>query len=486
MKFTSTRDTSVSTDGADAVVKVISADGGLFVPTEFPKLDLQSLVKLDYVGRAETILSAFFDFDISGIADVYNSFDDDPAPVVKLDRNMFFLELWHGRTHAHKDMALALLPQTTVRAKASKNDNTSTLAIVATGGNTGKAALEWFSGVAGVKACVFYPTKGINAESMRAMQIQSGDNVCAVGVNGNMDDVLRAVKGAFTDVGLRQTLAADNISLMSVSSANICRLVAQIVYYFSAYCDLVDAGEIKLGEKIDFVAPTDSFGSVLPGYYAYRMGLPVNKLVCAVVPDGVVADFVDTGVCDINREVFVTDEPAMDLPTVANLERIIFETSGRDGELTSRRMKELETMRRYSVTPEEIESIRELIAADCVDGDEIEDAIAEIFDEYGYIVDPRTAMAYIVAARREFIRPTVILSTVSPYRAVAAVLDALGEQTNGNMSDMFDLLESVTAMEKPQSLAEVFTAPIRFDTIINPSEVKEYIITHYSKHSNSN
>ncbi len=477
MRFISTRNASAECDGADAVINGISDDGGLFVPTEFPKLDHSSLKDLDYPARCEKILRLFFDFDVSGAAQAaYKGFDGDPAPVVKIDDNVYVLELWHGKTRAFKDMALSVLPELLKRAKAEKGDGKTTLILVATSGDTGKAALEGFKDVPGTEVCVFYPTDGVSRVQKLAMQTQSGNNVHAAGITGNFDDAQSAVKAAFADRSLNSLLDDNNIELSTANSINIGRLVPQITYYFSAYCDLVSDGELKPGEKIDFVVPTGNFGNILAGYYAMKMGLPVNKLVCASNRNNVLTDFIETGNYDANRDFYKTQSPSMDILVSSNLERLIFETSGRDAELTSRRMAELNATGRYSVSPEEIEEIKEIFAADYADDGEIEQTIADVFDEYGYLIDTHTAAAFAVAERREFVRPTVVVSTADPYKFAPAVMNALGEQVYGEADpDMLRRMEDLTAMDVPHCISDVFSLPVRFGDTVAPSDIIKYV-----------
>ncbi|MDE6402154.1 MAG: threonine synthase [Clostridiales bacterium] len=484
MKYTSTRDGSVETDGASAVIDGISADGGLYVPVRLPKLDYTEFFGLDYIKRADKVLRAFFDFDVSGVAQAaYGMFDtDEPAPVVKIDDRLFVLELWHGRTHAFKDMALSVLPRLLVRAKSEKTVGQKTLVLVATSGDTGKAALEGFKDVDGTEVCVFYPTDGVSRVQKLAMQTQSGDNVRAVGITGNFDDAQTAVKAAFRDGSLKHALGENNITMSSANSINIGRLVPQIAYYYSAYCDMVDSGEIKSGDKIDFIVPTGNFGNILAGWYAMQMGLPVNKLVCASNRNNVLTDFIETGVYDVNREFYKTESPSMDILVSSNLERLVYETSGRDARKTAERYAELKETGRFSVEADEIEKIREVFSSDYANDEDIEQAIAEMFDEYGYLIDTHTAAAYAVAMRRELVRPTVVVSTANPYKFAPAVLRALGEKTQGEATaDTLRQLEDVTAMDVPQSLADVFTLPIRFADTISPDGISDYILRNYGK-----
>lgn len=477
MKYTSTRAADVRVSAAEAVVRGLSDDGGLFVPVELPKLDYRTLIDLDYAGRADACLRAFFDFDTAGVAkEAYATFDGDPAPVVKLDDRLFVLELWHGRTHAFKDMALSVLPRLLPRAKSCVGEKDKTLILVATSGDTGKAALDGFKDADGTDVCVFYPTDGVSRVQKLAMQTQDGENVLAVGIAGNFDDAQTAVKKAFADAELRSGLAAAGVKLSSANSINIGRLVPQIAYYYSAYCDLINSGEIKPGEKIDFVVPTGNFGNILAGWYAREMGVPINKLVCASNRNNVLTDFIRSGVYDVNREFYKTESPSMDILVSSNLERLIFELSGRDCELVGSRMKELAETGRYSVTQSELDAIHEAFAAGFADDEDTENAIADMFDEYGYLIDTHTAAAYHTAVQREFSRPTVVVSTANPFKFAPAVLRAIGERADG-LSDekQIEALEEATAAEAPESLKEVFVKPVRFDETIAADEIIPFI-----------
>ncbi|MCH5163148.1 MAG: threonine synthase [Clostridiales bacterium] len=482
IKYISTRG-GAEASASRAVIDGIAPNGGLYVPTEFVKLDYKTLFGLDYAARCDRVLRAFFDFDIEGIADdAYTDFEDgDPAPAVKLDDKLFVLELWHGKTHAFKDMALSVLPRLLCAAKKAEGDGDKTLVLVATSGDTGKAALEGFKDVEGTSVCVFYPTDGVSRVQKLAMQTQAGDNVNAVGVVGNFDDAQSAVKIAFSDGALGEKLKAAGVRLSSANSINIGRLVPQVAYYFSTYCDLVDSGEIKAGEKIDFVVPTGNFGNILAGYYALRMGLPVNKLVCASNKNNVLSDFVTGGIYDANREFFKTSSPSMDILVSSNLERLIFELSGRNAALTAERMAELKATGRYEITAGEHEKMREVFACGYADEGETETAIADMFDEYGYLIDPHTAVAYSVAKRRGFSRPTVVVSTANPYKFAPAVLKALGEKTAGDANEkMLEKLCDITAMDIPESLIGVFGEKIRFNETVDSKDILGYITRRYS------
>ena len=482
MKYTSTRDTAVEVTSAEAVISGISKDGGLFVPKELPSLDYKKMFELDYAARADMVLRAFFDFDVDGITEsAYSSFDsDDPAPVVKLDDNLFVMELWHGRTCAFKDMALSVLPRLLTSAKKSVEVNEKTLILVATSGDTGKAALEGFRDVEGTEAIVFYPTDGVSEVQKLAMQTQDGNNVCAVGIKGNFDDAQSAVKKAFNDAELVGALKEKGIAMSSANSINIGRLVPQIAYYFSAYCDLVDSGEIKKGDKIDFCVPTGNFGNILAGWYAYKMGLPVNKLICASNRNNVLTDFINTGTYDINRRFYKTTSPSMDILVSSNLERLLFETSGRDAEIIKKRMNDLGASGRYQVTPKEIEEIRTVMASGFADDEACADAIADIFDEYGYLIDTHTAAAYAVAKERDFPHPTVIVSTANPFKFAPAVLNALGVKCGDAVTkETFAELEDESAMDAPERLTEVFDKAKRFTDVVEKEEITAFIRSRF-------
>ncbi len=477
MKYTSTRDASVAVSAAQAVVDGISADGGLYVPESIPKLDWRSLTDMAYAERADAVLRAYFDFDVTGVAQAaYATFEtDDPAPTVKLDDNLFVLELFHGRTHAFKDMALSVLPRLVVAAKKALGVTEKTLILVATSGDTGKAALEGFKDVDGTQVCVFYPTDGVSAVQKLAMQTQDGGNVTVVGIDGNFDDAQTAVKAAFADAELNAALKAKGVALSSANSINIGRLVPQIAYYFSAYCDLVDSGEVKPGAAIDFVVPTGNFGNILAGWYAREMGLPINRLVCATNRNSVLHDFIGTGIYDVNREFYKTTSPSMDILVSSNLERLLFEVSDRNADAVKGFMQSLKTTGRYEVAPKDIERIREVFSSGAADDDDVADAIGRMFDEYGYLIDPHTAAAYHTAELREFVRPTVILSTADPCKFAPAVTEALGGRSGEASKKLLDELSELTAVSVPASLYEVFDKPIRFDGTIDKNGVTAFI-----------
>lgn len=300
MKYVSTRDRMRTYSAAEAIVKGISDDGGLIVPSSFPILNdekLDALCAMDYPERAASVLKEYLDeFSYEELLDyarkAYSRFDgDDPCPLVKVEDGLFVLELWHGPTYAFKDMALTLLPYLMVASKKKLGDGSRTLILVATSGDTGKAALEGFRDVEGTEIIVFYPEGGVSAMQKRQMVTQQGANVHVAGIRGNFDDAQTAVKSVFTDPEVIEKLKAHGIEMSSANSINWGRLAPQIAYYVSAYCDLLTSGEIERGEKVNFVVPTGNFGNILAGYYAYRMGIPVHKLIVASNANNILTDF---------------------------------------------------------------------------------------------------------------------------------------------------------------------------------------------------
>lgn len=476
-EYTSTRDASARVDGATAVLNGFSPDGGLYVPVALPVINYEVLCNLDYAARVEKVLCAFFDFDVSGIAEKAYGDTDDPAPTVKVDDNVFMLELWHGKTCSSKDMALSVLSQLIVRAKAANNITSTTLIPLATAGDMGVAAATAFSELPGTELCIFYPEDRSNGFYRRELLAACGRNISVVGVRAGIDVVQAAVKSAFADKSLNAAIDENNITLSFANSINIGIIVPQIAYFYSAYCDLVNSGEIKAGDKIDFVLPVGNFGGMLAGYYAVKMGLPVNKLVIAGTKFTALTDFIGSGAYDINR-VGGTHVA----PVLGNLERLVFGIGGNDAALTSSRMRELRENGRFSITESEMNDMRQIFAGDIADSDDAQDALADMFDEYGYLACSRTAAACAVAIRREFIRPTVILSVASPYRTAKDVMTALGEKAGEESEVLFRRMEEQTAMDVPEQLLKVFSAPQIHNTVIEPQDIVRYLTDKYCKH----
>ncbi|MBO5215966.1 MAG: threonine synthase [Clostridia bacterium] len=491
MKFTSTRNDKIEVTGCEAVVKGLSEEGGLFVPAFFPVItseDMARLSDMDYAERASFIIAKYLD-DLPDLnkytQKAYERFDGDPTPVTVLGEGLAILELWHGPTHAFKDVALTLLPYLLTGSKKVVGKSERTLILVATSGDTGKAALEGFKDVEGTDVIVFYPSDGVSNLQKLQMMTQSGDNVCVCAVTGNFDDAQSAVKKVFTDEQVKERLKSKNFALSSANSINFGRLVPQVAYYFSAYLDLLNGGEIKEGEKINFVVPTGNFGNILAGYYAMKMGLPVNKLICASNDNNVLTEFIQTGRYDTHRSFHKTSSPSMDILISSNLERLLFELSGRDCELTAKRMESLAKTGAYEIEGDELSLLQKHFYAEWADEEEVSDEIGELFDETGYIMDTHTAVAlnvydkYIADTDDETF--TVVLSTASPYKFVSAVLDAIGEKVPKSDADALALLEEVTALDLPRSLSELPTLKKRFTSVIDKDEIKDFVLDYIAK-----
>ena len=493
MKFISTRSNEQAT-GAEAIVRGMAAGGGLFVPVQFPPVtaeEMDTMLAMDYPERVAFILGKYFDeYEKEGLLAAlraaYARFDgDDPAPLVRTDEGLYLLELFHGPTCAFKDMALAALPYLLEQGKKLAGVGEKLLVLTATSGDTGKAALEAFAGVSGVKVMVLYPEEGVSKMQKLQMCTQEGENVNVVAVCGNFDDCQSAAKKIFRSEKCREEIAKRGYLLTSANSVNIGRLLPQIAYYFSAYLDLVSSSQIRMGQSVDFAVPTGNFGNILAGYYAKRMGLPVGKLLCASNKNNVLTGFFQTGNYDAKRPFFRTMSPSMDILVSSNLERLIFETSGRDAALTAERMKSLAATGRYSVRAEELNMLKETFAADYTSEDDTVECIYEFFEEYGYPMDTHTGVAMSVAQRylgkikddtMSERHPMVVLSTASPYKFPQDVLYAL---TGNDVKDSYKGVKRIhllTAMKVPEPIKSVRYKPIRFKTAVSAEKAFDEIV----------
>ncbi|MCI8434768.1 MAG: threonine synthase [Clostridia bacterium] len=491
MKFISTVNKRNAVSGAEAIVRGIAPDGGLYVPETFPRIsaaDLASMLDMDYPERAAFIIGKFLP-ELKSLGEMtekaYARFDGDPAPVLQIDDGYYYLELWHGPTHAFKDIALTLLPYLLSASKKAVGDDSETVVLVATSGDTGKAALEGFKDVDGTGVTVFYPSDGVSPMQKLQMMTQEGGNVHVAAIRGNFDDAQTAVKAAFTDKTLIDALQKSGKAFSSANSINFGRLVPQIVYYFSAYLDILDAGRVQEGGKVNFVVPTGNFGNILAGYYAMRMGLPVGKLICASNRNNVLTEFFREGQYDARREFFKTQSPSMDILVSSNLERLLFEIAGRDDGLTAKRMAELKGNGAYTITDSERAALNELFWAGYADEDATAAAIADVFDEYEYVVDPHTAVAAAVYEQYKEETgdetPTVIVSTASPFKFPKSVLTALGERVPDDDFKAVYRLEDVSAMPAPESIVALERMEKRFADIIDKQDIGDYVRTLYGK-----
>lgn len=493
MKYKSTRNPQIRITSAQAIAQGLSREGGLFVPEELPIIgekEILDLCEKSYAERAFEIFRLFLE-DFSDeeirycVENAYGgNFDtENIAEISHLLKGTYILELWHGPTCAFKDMALQILPYLlTVSAKKTIPDK-KTAILVATSGDTGKAALEGFKNVEGTTISVFYPEDGVSDMQKRQMQTQEGENVFVCAVKGNFDDCQNGVKAIFTDKNFASELEKNGIVLSSANSINWGRLCPQIVYYISAYAELIKNEEIRYGEKINIVVPTGNFGNILAAYYAKEMGLPVNKLICASNANNILTDFINTGVYDRNREFYTTISPSMDILISSNLERLLYHLSGENTELVNKWFSSLKENGRYEVTPEVKEKISELFYAGCCNDEETKTAIKDCFGSYSYLMDTHTAVAYKVYGDYKKSTgdstKTVIASTANPYKFGAAVFEALGGINSGGNRDEFDIIEKLEAMTKtviPEPLAATKNKAVRFSDVIERGKMPETVM----------
>ncbi len=480
MFYTSTRDNRIHVTSAQAITNGISADGGLFVPESIPKISLDDLRKLsavNYIERAKSILSLYLtDFTQNEISesvdDAYSGskFSDEKiAPLVELYKGVKVLELWKGPTCAFKDMALQLLPQLLVKSAKKAAADKKIVILVATSGDTGKAALEGFKDVPNTKILVFYPNDGVSPMQKLQMTTQEGENVSVCAIEGNFDDAQNGVKAIFTDEKTAARLEEQNMMFSSANSINWGRLVPQIVYYISAYCELITDGSIQLGDKINIVVPTGNFGNILAAYYAMEMRLPVNKLICASNANNVLTDFLKTGRYNRNRSFITTVSPSMDILISSNLERLLYALSGNDAEYIRKLMKDLAETGVYEVRDDMLTKIKKIFAAGFCDDVRTKATIAETFKNRSYLCDTHTAVGIDVyeCYRAEIgdDTPAVIASTASPFKFCAAVLSALKpDGTQGtNEFEMLRELADLTGQSCPAQLADLKDKPVRFN-----------------------
>ncbi len=487
IRYTSTRDANIEISASQAIIKGLSDDGGLFVPKEFPVLDtsLEELAGLDYRETAYRVMKLFLsDFTEEELREcINNAYDskfDTPeiAPLMEAGGS-YYLELFHGRTIAFKDMALSILPHLLITA-AKKNDVHEEIVILtATSGDTGKAALAGFAGVRGTRIIVFFPKDGVSPVQKLQMVTQKGDNTFVVGVNGNFDDCQTGVKNIFNDRELAEKLKAQGFRFSSANSINIGRLIPQVVYYVYSYSRLVNSGRIKAGEKIDFCVPTGNFGNILAGYYAKLIGLPVNKLICASNENKVLFDFFESGVYDRNRKFILTSSPSMDILISSNLERLIYHIAGDDAKVNAEYMKELAETGKYTIEDDMRGRLVDFLGFYADEG-ETAARIKALYEDCGYIIDTHTAVAS--AAYDKYYRsyspkvPAVIVSTASPYKFSRSVMTAI-DKANESKGD-FELIDEMSALsgvDIPAAIEEIRNAEIRHKTECRTDEMRSQV-----------
>ncbi len=496
MLYTSTQNNKESVTSAQAIAQGISRDGGLFVPEAFPVYDgitFETLLSLNYRERAKKILSDYLtDFTEEEIADCVDKAytaekfgSDNPAPIVSVNHKgaeLNIMELWHGPTCAFKDMALQILPHLLTKSLKKTADGKKAVILVATSGDTGKAALEGFKDVENTEIIVFYPSDGVSPMQKHQMNTTSGSNVGVCAIKGNFDDAQTGVKKIFTTDEVISALENNGLMFSSANSINWGRLLPQIVYYISAYCDMVNAGKIKLGDKINVVVPTGNFGNILAAYFAGCMGMPLGKLICASNSNNVLTDFINTGVYNKNRDFITTVSPSMDILVSSNLERLLYVLSGRNDAETKEYMTALKTQGTYEVSESIKETVNELFSGGFCSEQETLDTISALYNDTDYLCDTHTAVAvnvyekYIEATGDK--TPAVIASTASPYKFSRAVLSAVEgkEITDEDEFAVVDKLTSVTGVAIPAPLEATRTMNDRFSDVIEPETMPEYVL----------
>ncbi len=496
MLYNSTENANEVVSSAQAIAMGISPDGGLFVPQEFPQYSLDTfkeLLSLDYQGRAKKVFADYLtDFTAEEIADcVDKAYTEEkfesknPAPIVSKKYNgndVNILELWHGPTCAFKDMALQILPHLLTKSLKKTYDGKDAVILVATSGDTGKAALEGFKDVEHTKIIVFYPVDGVSPMQKHQMTTQAGNNVNVCAIKGNFDDAQTGVKKIFTTPEISTKLAENNMLFSSANSINWGRLLPQVVYYISAYCDMVNAGKIALGDKINVVVPTGNFGNILAAYYASCMGLPINKFICASNSNNVLTDFINTGVYNKNREFFTTISPSMDILVSSNLERLLYKLSGNNDVVTKDWMTKLKTESTYEVTDEVKKTINSLFFGGFCDDDNTKQTIKNMFEQEGYLCDTHTAVAVNVydqyVEKTNDKTPVIIASTASPYKFSKAVLEAVKPDVElpETEFEMVDMLNQITNAKIPVPLAALKDKKVRFNNTTEINSMPDYVL----------
>ncbi len=477
MKYQSTRGSSNTKTAAQAVIQGIAEDRGLYVPAQIPAFPgrIEDMVGKPYKEVAFKIIKAFFDdyteeemqHCVDGAYD--SKFEaDDVVPVVEAG-GAHFLELYHGRTAAFKDMALSILPYLLTTAMKKENEDKKICILTATSGDTGKAALEGFADVPGTEIIVFFPNQGVSEVQERQMITQEGDNTHVFAIQGNFDDAQTGVKKIFNDSDFAEKLAGMGCKLSSANSINIGRLVPQVAYYVYGYAKLIERGVIKAGDKVNIVVPTGNFGNILAAYYAGQMGIPVNKFICASNKNRVLTDFFENGEYDINRDFYLTNSPSMDILISSNLERLLYHLSGNDGDEIKSLMAALENEKHYKVSDKIREGMKDFCGGSAT-VEETNEAIGKMYDEHGYLMDTHTAVAYKVY--KDYVEktgdetPTLIASTASAYKFAESVAQAIGLAKEDNGFEYVKAVEAATGVKVPSGLKDLDKKEIRHRGVI--------------------
>lgn len=486
--YKSTRGDKTAVTASQAILQGLACDGGLFVPTEIPKLDvpMEQLAGMSYQETAYEVMKLFLtDFTEEELKSCIRSAYDEKfdteviAPLAKAD-GAYYLELFHGATIAFKDMALSILPHL-MTTSAKKNAIQNEIVILtATSGDTGKAALAGFADVPGTRIIVFYPKNGVSPIQEKQMVTQKGDNTFVVGIKGNFDDAQSGVKAIFGDKALEEELKNAGFQFSSANSINIGRLVPQIVYYVYAYAKLLESGELSDGEKMNVVVPTGNFGNILAAYYAKQMGVPIAKLVCASNDNKVLYDFFRTGEYDKNRPFILTTSPSMDILISSNLERLLYRIAGADASKDVELMEALKESGKYQITEEMKAQLQDFCGYYATEK-EAAAIISGVYKDTGYVMDTHTAVAACAykkyAAETQDETKTVIASTASPYKFTRSVMEAIDAEKYGSMTDfeLIDELSRISGVEVPKAIEEIRTAPVRHTTVCEVEEMKKTV-----------
>ena len=491
--YGSTRGGETGVTASQAVLKGLANDGGLYVPERIPTLDvtMDELAGMTYQGTAYAVMKQFLTdyteeelkYCISCAYD--EKFDtEEIASLAKAD-GMYFLELFHGKTIAFKDMALSILPYLMTTAAKKNHAKNEIVILTATSGDTGKAAMAGFADVPGTRIIVFYPKNGVSRVQELQMLTQKGANTSVVGIEGNFDDAQTGVKKIFGDKEFAKELDAMEFQLSSANSINIGRLVPQVVYYVYAYAKLLANGEIAKDEKVNVVVPTGNFGNILAAYFAKQMGVPFGKLICASNDNKVLYDFFQTGTYDKNREFILTTSPSMDILVSSNLERLLYLSCGRDAAKTKELMEQLSKNGKYEITPEMKEFMKDF-SAGYADMEENAKEIKKVFDDTGYLIDTHTGVAAAVYEQYKTktgdTTKTIIASTASPYKFSRSVMEAvLGKKEDTDEFALIDEMERISGVKIPQAIEEIRDAKILHNRQCKPEEMEETVKQTFSK-----
>lgn len=494
MHYISTRGDETRYTAAEAILRGIAPDGGLLVPEEIPQLseeEFERFRRRDYPGRAALILAKFLDdysaaelLEYARLAYGEEKFAPAPCPLTQLNKyneKLFMLELWHGPTSAFKDMALQILPYLMTAAARKLGEAAEIVILTATSGDTGKAALEGFKNVPGTRVVVFYPEGGVARAQELQMLTTDGANCHVVAVEGSFDDAQNGVKRLFTDTALNAALHEKGLRLSSANSINWGRLVPQIVYYWSAYADLLDGEHVAPGDEVSFAVPTGNFGNILAAWYAGQMGLPLRRLICASNRNNVLTDFLAQGKYEIKREFFKTLTPSMDILVSSNLERLLFELSFQNPSYVRERMEKLGAEGVYQVGPEMLKRLRELFVGGYCDDRGVLRSIGETYDRFDHVVDPHTAVAFNVyqryQQRSKDEAPVVFVSTASPFKFPAAVCRAIfNRSVQGDDLSLFAPLAEESGLPVPEGLKDLEERPVLHSRRTRPEGMKETLL----------